>query len=372
MPLFTDLVKQMLGPAEALDLYLLSADLPPTSFENDTLLDLPSELEQARDSLVDVAQTTKRLAQGSRGTLREILLAFADETSLRAIYHYELAQHVPLSRSTTFAEISASSGLPLNLVERFVRQAMSNRIFAENCNQPGHVFHTATSRLLATDPDAHNALGLFTCEISPICQGTLDAIAACSGSQEQSAPAWALHNEIGTTAGEFLTRYQERARRLDAGLEFLSRGSGWDPAQLEQLYDWKSLDLPGSVFVDVGGGRGTVPQTLSRVTTNMQFVVQDLPVSVREGRAALPQELTTRIKFQEHDFFLEQPVKGADVYFFRWVLHNWSDKYCKKILRALIPALKVGSRVIIYEIVLRDGPEVKWSRKQPRLVHSKR
>lgn len=33
----------------------------------------------------------------------------------------------------------------------------------------------------------------------------------------------------------------------------------------------------------------------------------------------------------------EQPVKDADVYFMRAVLHNWPDEYCVRILRNLLP-----------------------------------
>jgi hypothetical protein len=53
----------------------------------------------------------------------------------------------------------------------------------------------------------------------------------------------------------------------------------------------------------------------------------------------------------EHDFFQDQPV-CADAYLLRWVLHDWSDKYAIKILRALIPALKKGARIIVNEFVL--------------------
>jgi hypothetical protein len=31
-------------------------------------------------------------------------------------------------------------------------------------------------------------------------------------------------------------------------------------------------------------------------------------------------------------------ARGPEGYFLRWILHDWSDKYALKILRALIPA----------------------------------
>lgn len=55
-----------------------------------------------------------------------------------------------------------------------------------------------------------------------------------------------------------------------------------------------------------------------------------------------------------YDFFTEQPVKDADVYFFRWIFHNWSDKYCIKILQGLVPALKKGARIVINDNVLPE------------------
>lgn len=36
----------------------------------------------------------------------------------------------------------------------------------------------------------------------------------------------------------------------------------------------------------------------------------------------------------------EQPVRHADVYFFRAIFHNWRHKYAVEILRNLMPALK--------------------------------
>jgi len=83
-------------------------------------------------------------------------------------------------------------------------------------------------------------------------------------------------------------------------------------------------------------------------------VVQDLAPVVADGPKAVPPEFVTRIKFMAHDFMTEQPVKNADVYFFRWIFHNWSDKYCIKILQNLIPALKQNARIVINDNVLPE------------------
>lgn len=72
-------------------------------------------------------------------------------------------------------------------------------------------------------------------------------------------------------------------------------------------------------------------------------MVQDLQHTI----ASAPPPPTQRITLQVHDFFKPQTVVGADVYFFRWIFHNHSDKYAVKILQALTPALKKGAKVVI-------------------------
>ena len=70
-----------------------------------------------------------------------------------------------------------------------------------------------------------------------------------------------------------------------------------------------------------------------------------------------------------HDFFTIQPVKDADVYLFRWIFHNWSDGYCIKILRNLVPALKNGAMIVINDNVLPEpGTMGLWQEERLRYV----
>ena len=65
----------------------------------------------------------------------------------------------------------------------------------------------------------------------------------------------------------------------------------------------------------------------------------------------------------------QQPVKNADVYFFRWVLHNWADRYCTKILRNLIPALKPGAKIVVNDIVLPEAGAIPhWHEARVRAL----
>ncbi|KAL8946577.1 MAG: hypothetical protein Q9222_007050, partial [Ikaeria aurantiellina] len=75
MPSFTSLAEEALASARQLDEYLASKNLPPSSFETDTLTDLPPDLEIVRTNLIDTSQTLKQLAQGEVGRTVEILFS---------------------------------------------------------------------------------------------------------------------------------------------------------------------------------------------------------------------------------------------------------------------------------------------------------
>jgi hypothetical protein len=67
-----------------------------------------------------------------------------------------------------------------------------------------------------------------------------------------------------------------------------------------------------------------------------------------------------------HDFFTPQPVTHADVYFFRWIFHNWPD-YGIRILRNLILALKAGARIVVNDNVLpQPGTLANWKEERVR------
>lgn len=94
--------------------------------------------------------------------------------------------------------------------------------------------------------------------------------------------------------------------------------------------------------------------------------MQDLPEVIERAPEVAD---GSNVSFMAHDFFVPQSVTGADAYLFRWILHNWSDKYCVRILRALVPALKPGARIILNEhILLSDlGGGSQW--KEQRLLY---
>ena len=142
-----------------------------------------------------------------------------------------------------------------------------------------------------------------------------------------------------------------RLQRFNEALSWQEKARGTDIDQLVVGFDWESLG--DSLLVDVGGSDGVAAVGLAEQFRHLHCVVQDLP-SVIEGIKKRQPLGTDRVRFMSHDFFHEQPVSG-EVYLFRNIFHDWSDKYACMILRALIPALKYGAKILVNDYVMEEA-----------------
>lgn len=96
---------------------------------------------------------------------------------------------------------------------------------------------------------------------------------------------------------------------------------------------------------------------------SISFIIQDRSEVVEVGQNQLPPNFS-QISFMSHDFFTEQPIKDANVYLLRTILHDWSDSYCVKILRNLIPALKAGGVLLVMEQILPEPGQLDLNTEQ--------
>ncbi|KAI1372049.1 S-adenosyl-L-methionine-dependent methyltransferase [Hypoxylon crocopeplum] len=125
-----------------------------------------------------------------------------------------------------------------------------------------------------------------------------------------------------------------------------------------QLYDFPWASLGSATVVDVGGGVGGFCLQLSRLYPDLKFILQDRGPALKQAQTEVwPRENPSaqkegRVQFVEHDFFNQNPTKHADVYWLRYILHDWSDEYCVQILSAIKPAMGPRSRILICDQVM--------------------
>ena len=282
---------------------------------------------------------------------------WVDALGLRVVYHYRLANAVPLDGAASYAEIATSSGLKESLCRRFIRLAMGSNIFDENPKDK-RVMHTAASRKLATDQGLSDAVGLELEDIAPAASKLINVWEKYGqDSSEPTESAFSIYNETDKTVFGVLASQPERGRRFGGAMGFFTKGDSWDLRHLLASFDWRSVDKLGDTVVDIGGGNGYISQYLARHTINTRFIVQDLPHVISQAPAQLPEDLKERVGFEVHDFFSPQKMDPPPTAFLlRYILHNWSDKYSIAILKNLAPAMRKGSKVLIYEYVLEDEP----------------
>lgn len=69
----TALAQQLLAKAQTLDAYNGAHGLPSASFSHESFMSLPLDIEAERKAFIDLAQDVKRLAQGPRDLLQELM-----------------------------------------------------------------------------------------------------------------------------------------------------------------------------------------------------------------------------------------------------------------------------------------------------------
>jgi demethylsterigmatocystin 6-O-methyltransferase len=125
------------------------------------------------------------------------------------------------------------------------------------------------------------------------------------------------------------------------------------------------LDDTAILFVDVGGGLGHQCQSLRLKKPHLKgrVILEDRPEVVRSAPKI------EGVEFVEQDFLQTQAIRGmwlarllqnhshdvgAKFYYLRWVLHDWQDDDCVKILTNLKAAMTPDSRILIDEMVIPD------------------
>jgi len=110
----------------------------------------------------------------------------------------------------------------------------------------------------------------------------------------------------------------------------------------------------------MGGNQGYVSFAIAEAFPTLSFIVQDTAgMRTPETIGKVPDALQSRVQLTTHDFFTPQPVV-AEAYFLRMIFHGFADKYCVKILQALVPALRPGAKIIINDGALPEPGTVGY------------
>ncbi|MFO0579326.1 MAG: methyltransferase [Polyangia bacterium] len=118
-------------------------------------------------------------------------------------------------------------------------------------------------------------------------------------------------------------------------------------------YDFSKLRS----LVDIGGGTGALLAAILEANPHLHGTLLDQPSVIARARAegtlAAP-GLAERAELVAGDFFTSVPA-GHDAYLLKWILHDWTDEECLRILRACRAAAAPGSMLLIVEMLVPPG-----------------
>ncbi|KZO93897.1 S-adenosyl-L-methionine-dependent methyltransferase [Calocera viscosa TUFC12733] len=121
-------------------------------------------------------------------------------------------------------------------------------------------------------------------------------------------------------------------------------------------FNWLSL-TENDLIVDVAGGIGNAVLPIARANPAVRVIIQDRPAVIDDGikywNEEYPEALDSgRVKLEIRDLFAAQPIKNASVFLLRRILHDWSDKYVRKILTTLREAAAPSTKLLIIDSIM--------------------
>ena len=386
-----ELAAQIQENTAKVDKYLRSKGLPSPSFDVDGPVDFKIEdedIHNARETAIDASLELHQILLGPAMCLRPVVSIPTIQAvrpsltnsspqlngvSLQAIYKYDIASHVPIHGEISFADLGRKCGMSVTNLRRIIRFAIAyHRVFHEP--RKGHVSHSAASRKLADDPNAKAGLGYMFDEVWQSFARTMEAREEFQ-SDEPNRSGWNLAQRTDKPVWEYYAAHPDMAKRFAGSMSAFSDGVGLSPSFLTKSYPWSSIGAGANnndngngkgkgTVVDVGGSRGNISIALAQTHPHLHFIVQDLPNMIRGAETAVPSDVADRVSFMEHDFFAPQPVRKAEVYLFRNIFHNWSDVHVVKILRATVPALEPGARVVANDYLIPEPMGMSASKER--------
>lgn len=157
----------------------------------------------------------------------------------------------------------------------------------------------------------------------------------------------AFELEYGEPLFEWLAHEPQAAAIFNANMSAMTQAEAKEIAGAYPFDDF-------GVFMDLGGGNGTLASALLARWPHLKGIVLDQLRAIEAARGrGLQSERCTLI---EGDFFSDIPG-GADLYVLKDILHDWTDEQCVEILRRCRAAMMPAARLLVVERLMPPGNE---------------
>lgn len=148
---------------------------------------------------------------------------------------------------------------------------------------------------------------------------------------------------FGVDLYAYLAQHPEAAKRYDAAIDVFTQV---EAEALSRAYDFTDA----KTVLDVGGGRGALLAALLERWPHLEGTLFDLPHVVEAAAGSLAQRFGERVHTVGGNFREALP-SGSDHVLIKYVLHNWPDEVCTRLLELARAAVAPGGHILVIEAV---------------------
>lgn len=161
----------------------------------------------------------------------------------------------------------------------------------------------------------------------------------------------------GVPVFKYLDEHPEDLEIFGESMSSISRTE--NPA-IAAAYKFSSLQT----LIDVGGGHGSLLATILKANPKLTGVLFDQGAVI--ARAENDQHMTAkgiaqRCRLEPGNFFEAVP-RGGDAYIMKYILHDWNDEACVKILANCRDAMNAKGKVLVVDNVIVSGNNPGWGK----------
>ncbi|KAA1473506.1 S-adenosyl-L-methionine-dependent methyltransferase [Dentipellis sp. KUC8613] len=316
----------------------------------------PSAALQRATRVLDGA--TYQLAHTLRPTFFTVMdhsMANIESASLRVATEAKIADIVDGKPDGVHLDaIVAQTGLDKDKLGRVLRMLSTKHFFREVSNDT--FTNTRLSYALRAADPSSAFVGFMQAELnqkgfSNLWEALTDPAYAHATDERHSVFSWGIKDEMPDAhLFEWYAKHPERRERFNRAMTALRLGLP------NEFYPVASLP-PNTTWCDIGGGMGGVLIPVAQTNPKLRLTLQDQPEVLAQAGPHIQKECPAlfaedRIALQPIDFIKESPVKAQDIYYMRFIIHDWPDPVAVTILKNIRKAMSPSSRLLIHDYVL--------------------
>jgi hypothetical protein len=238
------------------------------------------------------------------------------------------------SRPTTSSDLAAQLACDPDTLHRLLRAAAT--FGGVRMGRDGRVTATRLTRTLRSD-DVH-AVGSWCSYLSSTAHQQAWGDLATSVRTGEAA----FRRVHGRSLFEWFDEHPVEGEHFTRGLAGLTLA--------DAPFVIAGLALPKQgVVCDVAGGRGVLLAEILEARPGLRGILLESEAVLQEAKAFLAQRgVLDRVELRSGDIFTPFEVT-ADLYLLKWILHDWDDAACRRLLTGLARTMREGARAVVIE-----------------------